>query len=368
MKTIAFYLPQYHSIPENDKWWGKGFTEWVNVKASKPLFKGHHQPEIPMDNNYYCLLDSETQEWQSALAQRYGVDGFCYYHYWFEGKLLLEKPMENMLKNPKVDIPFCVCWANETWARTWNGQESNILIKQNYDESKEAWEDHFNYLLPFFYDERYIKEDGKPLFVIYKPHLIKYCKEMIEFWNELAVKAGMKGIYFGYQHPSAFEHNLSQCHFDFNIEFEPTFTANELKRLHSNFRSKMLYGIMHPKWVERRIHHKLFHKPDIQDYDEIWERIIERPIRSQNTMPGAFPAWDNTPRRKNDAAIFYESTPEKFEKYLSLQVKKCKENNVKYFFINAWNEWAEGAHLEPDQRYGYGYLKALKNSLGLEEN
>ncbi|KAF5082675.1 Glycosyltransferase WbsX [anaerobic digester metagenome] len=361
MKKIAFYLPQFHAIPENDEWWGKGFTEWVNVKASKPQFKGHIQPEIPLNNNYYNLLDAETQVWQANLAKKYGIDVFCYYHYWFEGKLLLEKPMENMLHNKKIDIPFCICWANETWARTWDGQEKNILIQQKYNEDEDAWKAHFNYFLQFFKDERYLKHDGKPMLLIYKPQLILNCKAMLTYWQQLALQAGFSGLYIGYQHVSAFDSNMVQLGFDFGVEFEPFYTVRELKNGIATTQKKIAYSIRNPKWFIRKIYEKIMHRPVIYDYDEIWNRILNRsPIR-QSIMPGAFPAWDNTPRRGNKSGVFYGASPKKFAKYFKQQMKHAEEvYHAEYLFINAWNEWAEGAHLEPDECNRYEYLEGLK--------
>lgn len=361
MKKIAFYLPQFHTIPENDEWWGEGFTEWVNVKNSVPQFKNHIQPEVPLDKNYYCLLEDNIQRWQSDLAKEYGIDGFCYYHYWFEGKMLLEKPMEKMLANTEVTIPFCICWANETWARTWDGQEENVLIKQNYNENRAAWKKHFEYLLQFFLDDRYIKEKGKPLLLIYKPQLISNCKDMVTYWNELAVEAGLDGIYVGCQHPSAYDVPLEEMGMDFGVEFEPFFTVRELNHELNNKLKKITHYILKPKIFFRKVEHKLLKKPNIYDYDEIWKRIIKRVPLNENMMPGAFPSWDNTPRRSNTSDIFWGATPKKFKKYFHLQLEHANEEyQAEYIFINAWNEWAEGAHLEPDEHNKYGYLEALK--------
>ncbi|MGN0374718.1 MAG: glycoside hydrolase family 99-like domain-containing protein, partial [Butyrivibrio sp.] len=355
MKTIAFYLPQFHSIPENDEWWGKGFTEWSNVRASKPQFKGHIQPEIPYNNNYYNLLDPETQVNQAELAKEYGLSGFCYYHYWFEGKLLLEKPMENMLQNKQVDIPFCICWANETWARTWDGKEQDILIKQNYNEDEEGWKRHFDYLLPFFKDSRYIKHDGRPMILLYKPQLILNCKEMLSFWRKLAKKEGFPDLYIGYQHHSAFDSDMESYGFDFGIEFEPFYTVRELKKNTAGALRKCGYAIKHPKWIYRKFRQKFLKKPTIYDYDEIWKRILNRKPAAENIMPGAFTSWDNTPRRGNQSNVFLGASPQKFAKYFQQQVKHAKEvYGAEYLFINAWNEWAEGAHLEPDTYNGFG--------------
>ena len=199
MKIIAFYLPQFHEIPENNKWWGKGFTEWVNVKKARPLFENHNQPRVPLNKNYYNLLDEKTQKEQVKLANDYGLYGFCFYHYWFDGKLLLEKPVEKFLKNKSLDTHFCICWANEHWTNAWANKEAKVLIEQKYGNKKE-WKDHFDYLLNFFKDDRYIKENNKPLLVIYRPELIDCLKEMLEFWDEEAKKHGFAGLDFAYQH------------------------------------------------------------------------------------------------------------------------------------------------------------------------
>ena len=227
MKIIALYLPQYHDIPENDKWWGKGFTEWVNVKKAKPLYEGHYQPHVPLNNNYYNLLDDDVKIWQADLAKKYGVYGFCYYHYWFNGKMLLEQPMEQMLKNEKIDLPFCICWANEPWTRAWVG-ETETLIAQQYGYEKE-WKEHFDYLLPFFKDNRYIKEDNKPLFVIYRPEVIGVLKDMLNYWNELAIDNGFSGMKYAFQTLSMdVAKDPNKALFDYDIEFQPTYAYQDL--------------------------------------------------------------------------------------------------------------------------------------------
>lgn len=219
MKIIAFYLPQFHNIPENDEWWGDGFTEWVNVKKAKPLYEGHVQPKEPLDDNYYNLTDDDVKVWQSKLAKKYGVYGFCYYHYWFNGKLLLEKPMEQMLANPEIDTPFCICWANEAWTKAWVNS-TKMLIPQKYGEKKE-WKEHFDYMLKFFKDDRYIKCDGKPLLVIYKPELIECGNEMIDYFQELAKEAGFPGLTLAYQHGNMdfYSEKKDDSRYDLDIEF-----------------------------------------------------------------------------------------------------------------------------------------------------
>jgi len=363
-KIIAAYLPQFHSIPENDEWWGKGFTEWTNVKKSIPMFKGHNQPEIPLNGNYYCLLDENVQIWQANLAKKYGVYGFCYYHYWFNGKLLLEKPMENMLKNPLIDIPFCICWANESWARTWNGQENNLLIKQIYSEKKEDWKNHFDYLLPFFKDDRYIKVNGRPMLLLYKPQLIVKCKEMIDYWNCLAKEEGFEGLYIGAQHHSVFDFDKNKLGIEYRVEFEPFFTVRELIKEVKTPKGFIKYLIENPKSIVGKACSVLFHRSMIFDYDEIWTKSINRKPEFSSDIPGAFPAWDNTPRKGKNSKVFWKPNPKKFEKYMK---DKIIQSNIFYdsefIFMNAWNEWAEGAHLEPDEINKYGYLEALYNAL-----
>lgn len=348
MKKIAFYLPQYHCIPENDSWWGEGFTEWDNVKKSKPQFKSHYQPEVPLGENYYCLLDKEVQERQADLALQYGIDGFCYYHYWFEGKLLLERPAEQMLNDKKIKLEFCFCWANESWARTWDGQEKQILIKQNYNEDENAWKKHFDYLLPFFKDERYIRVNNKPLFILYKPQLIKNVDEFRRFWDKLAESHGFPGIYWAFQHDSAFDYVSKMDAFDMAIEFEPFYTVRTMPN-----RGKQP--------LMKRIIKKLCNMPTLYNYDEVWKYIIDREPELPISAPGIFTSWDNTPRRGNKALIFWKATPEKFRYYLDKKKTNLNRYNSQFIFINAWNEWAEGAHLEPDEKNGFGYLKAIKS-------
>ena len=221
MKVIAFYLPQFHEIPENNEWWGEGFTEWVNVKKAQKLFDGHNQPRIPLNNNYYNLLDNNVKKWQVELANKYGVYGFCFYHYWFNGKLLLEKPVEQFLKDKSLNIHYCICWANEHWTNAWAGKQAKVLIEQKYGTEKE-WKEHFEYLLPYFKDERYIKEDNKPLLIIYRPELIDCLKDMLEFWDKEAKKNGFAGLNFAYQHTGyTVSQNCDETLFDYALEYHP---------------------------------------------------------------------------------------------------------------------------------------------------
>lgn len=373
MKIIAFYLPQFHEIPENDEWWGKGFTEWVNVKKAKPLYDGHVQPKVPLDHNYYDLLDENVQVWQSELAKKYGVYGFCYYHYWFNGKMLLEKPIENMLRNQEIDIPFCICWANEAWTKAWVN-DTKVLIPQHYGTRKE-WEEHFNYMLPFFQDARYIRHEGKPLFIFYKPELIDCADEMIDCFQELAKKAGLPGLTIAYQHGNMdfYFPKKDRSKYDLNIEFQPIYARNDLSQKRS---------IEHPIYsFVKKVYNKasifagkkfgfeiMRRKESNQvqkfDYDEIWESILSKKVVDEKRVPGAFAMWDNTPRHGLKGHVYTGSTPEKFKAYLLQLIQKAKyEYQKDMIFVYAWNEWAEGGYLEPDEENGYGYLEAIKEAL-----
>ena len=377
MKIIAFYLPQFHNIPENDEWWGNGFTEWTNVKKAKPLYEGHMQPRVPLGGNYYNLLDDNVKIWQADLAKKYGVYGFCYYHYWFNGKMLLEKPMEQMLANKEVDIPFCICWANEPWTKAWVGDERKLLIAQEYGQEEE-WKQHFMYLLPFFKDERYITKDGKPLFVFYRPDIVPCMKEMIETWDKLAKENGLSGITFAFQSGDYDWNNSKGAKlFDYDIEFQPPYASHWLysndgkiisalkkcRRLLAGWAGKK-FGIDLYRYGTAQ--YKKMTGQTVANYDSMWQKIIEaKPMRS-NSIPGAFVKWDNTPRHGERGQINV-GTPEKFEYYLSKQIKHAREDyHEDMIFMYAWNEWAEGGYLEPDEDDKYGYLEAIKRAL--EEN
>lgn len=373
MKIITFYLPQFHSFPENDKWWGKDFTEWTNTKKSNSLFKGHYQPREPENDNYYNLLNDTTIEWQIKLAQEHGIYGFCFYHYWFkDGKKLMEKPIENYLKNKNLNQKFCLCWANENWTRTWDGKEKEVIMKQEYG-GKEEWEKHFYYLLDFFKDERYILKDEKPVLLIYKPLQISKIDQMLEMWQELAKLNGFKGICFIAQNDYLEINKLKKDIFDFGIAFEPSYTQefysiNNYKKLKNIFYNcKMTLEVNFQK--SKKILRSIFNisnnrwKVTILNYDLFWQDIISRK-ENEKVFSGAFTDWDNSPRRGiNNSRIFEGSTPEKFKSYMKQLIEKNKKNNKEMIFINAWNEWAEGAYLEPDKKYGKKYLQALKQAL-----
>ncbi len=368
MKIITFYLPQFHEIPENNEWWGKGFTEWVNVKKAQPLFDGHYQPRIPKDKNYYNLLDKKTIKWQAEIAKKYGIYGFCFYHYWFDGHMLLEKPIEIFLQNKDIDINYCISWANEDWTNAWANNSNKTLISQNYGSKKE-WINHFDYFLRFFKDDRYIKINNKPLLIIYRPELIGCLNEMLDTWNELAIENGFDGITFAYQH---FNYgnmkNKDDSRFSYQIEYQPSYAMKESEN------NRLLLFLKRIKNKIDVFSQKIFHK-SIQvstlknnlkkyDYDELWNNILKRNPENEKNVPGAFVGWDNTPRKNNRGSVVVNNTPSKFENYMVKQINNAKDKYHKDFiFMFAWNEWAEGGYLEPDEKYNYEYLQAIKNAL-----
>ena len=366
-KLFALYLPQFHEIPENNEWWGKGFTEWVNVKKAKPLFAEHYQPRIPKDRKYYNLLDINTIKWQVDLAKKSGIYGFCFYHYWFDGHMLLEKPVELFLKNKDINFKYCLSWANEDWTNAWVSHNTKTLISQTYGKQDE-WKRHFDYLKKFFLDERYIKINGKPLMIIYRPEIIPCLNDMLDYWSELARKEGLEGISFAYQHVNfGLMKKKDDSRFDFQIEYQPSYVITEMKsRSNSmlrNFKKKI--DIFSQTYFHRTISLSNFNKNvETYNYDEMWNRILSRRPDSEKNVPGAFVDWDNTPRRGNKGSLMVGTSPEKFETYLRKQIKRARNvYNKDMLFMFAWNEWAEGGYLEPDERYGTAYLDAIKNAL-----
>lgn len=358
-KILAYYLPQFHAIPENDEWWGKGFTEWTNVKKSKPLFKGHYQPRIPLDNNYYDLSCVETMAWQANLASENGVDGFVFYHYWFNGKLLLEKPLQNLLDTPEINMPFCLSWANEPWTRAWDGKTKDILIEQKYGAIAE-WEEHFEYLLKAFKDRRYIKtESGLPILLIYRAENICNFDEMISYWRKRILEEGFKGLHVVATN-TGFIDEFSVSNYDKRVDFEPfaTFSRNRtvINRLKSGFKTRAFKVIN--KYSRTSVHYST------QEYSEVWGYIINKK-NDEHSYPGAFVDWDNSARKGFKGMVFNGFSSEKFGTYFSAQYEKALKNKQEFLFINAWNEWAEGTYLEPDEKNGLTVLDSIKKVKGL---
>lgn len=354
MKILAMYLPQYHAIRENDKWWGEGYTEWTAVKNARPLFAGHQQPKVPLNHNYYDLVKQgvQTWKWQAELANQYNIYGFCIYHYWFCGKQLLEKPMEILRDTPEIDINYCICWANETWRRNWYNQEREILVEQTYGDAKD-WKQHFEYLLSFFKDKRYIKIDNKPVVHIYHSQDISKLKEMLDLWNNMARMEGFAGIYLISGATSA-GIDMREDLIDAHYYFEPGYTLkNDL-----GISAQLCYNVQVAyKKIMNRFRGKK-HLEHIVRIDTIWRRIEKR-LSCDGYYPGTFPMWDNTPRAGNIGLYYSGSTPERFKKHLK-NISEKYLNYSGYLYINAWNEWGEGAYLEPDELNLYGYLNAIE--------
>lgn len=346
-KTLAFYLPQFHRIPENDEWWAQGYTEWVAVRATEKIYEGHNQPRVPLNKNYYNLLEHDTMAWQAELMKTYHIHGMCMYHYWFEnGRRVLEKPAENLLRWTDITMPFCFCWANETWVRTWKklsgstnwtslyeskskSDDNGILLKQCYGREKE-WEEHFQYLLPFFQDDRYIKLNGMPVFLILTPSNIIPLWNMLYYFRKRARENGLPGIYVIGMEDGRIPG------MDATLIKQPVYEMMSFMQTHNQ------YPIVHP-------------------YDVMWEGILNRKIESDRTYLCGVVDYDDTPRKgKNYGYIVEGASPEKFYKYFKKLYQKSLLLNNEFVFVNAWNEWGEGMYLEPDEANGYGYLEAVR--------
>ncbi|HEY5536973.1 MAG TPA: glycoside hydrolase family 99-like domain-containing protein [Ignavibacteria bacterium] len=368
IKCIAHYLPQYHPIPENDKWWGKGFTEWTNVAKAKPLFKGHQQPKVPADLGFYDLRLPEIREQQAEMARKNGIYGFCYWHYWFNGKRLLERPFDEVLQSGKPDFPFCLAWANESWTGIWYGAHDKLLIEQTYG-GKNDLINHFKYLEKAFTDSRYIKIDNKPIFVIYRPSYLPDSKFILDFWREMAVKIGFSGIYFigSLNSEEVLKVNKRDSGFDGFIATNPDQMTSRYKGKKisvDGFVPVMKSNVKKIIPVEkiRNYLYKAQIKPNILDYKECIKYAFSDYELDDDHFPSVLPNWDNTPRCGRNGTVLQGSTPESFGKHLSDAVKllEKKPDNKKLIFLKSWNEWAEGNYLEPDIIWGTQYLETTK--------
>ena len=351
-RVIAFYLPQFHPIPENDEWWGKGFTEWMNVAKAKPLFRGHYQPHVPADLGFYDLRVPEARNAQAEMAKEYGIEAFCYYHYWFASKRLLERPFVEVVKSGKPDFPFCLCWANQTWTGIWHGCADKILIEQTYP-GHEDHQAHFDELLPAFADRRYVTVDGKPLFLIYRWDEIPNVHEVTDFWRELALKSGLRGLYIVavLHHKRTWvpeEHGFDGC-------------------VRSYLRSPKEQWIpwRHPIKKIIRFYEQKAGKPTVYSYEKTLLEVFADQVQGVEDYPCLMPNWDNTPRSGAGGVVLHGSTPELFRiqvrKALKLAESQPREHRL--VFVKSWNEWAEGNHLEPDLRFGKGYLEVLREEM-----
>jgi len=347
-------LPQYYPIPENDFWWGKGFTDWTNVARARPAFAAHYQPHLPADLGFYDLRLPEVREAQARLAAEYGIYGFCYHHYWFEGRRLLERPFNEMLASGRPDFPFCICWANENWTRNWDGQGRLVLLEQRHSH-----EDDIRFiesLLPAFRDPRYIRVNGKPLLIVYYSQLLPDPVKTTTTWRNHARAEGFADLYLlrAETHTIYANHpNATALGFDGALEFPPHAALSGTLRPAD------------PQWISES-------ESRIFDYREMALYSIRRPTPDYKLYRGVMPSWDNTPRRSNGGRyIFAHSTPELYEQWLAESIRWTRRHHTgeeQMVFINAWNEWAEGCHLEPDQRYGHRFLEATRNALLGSEN
>lgn len=357
-KILAMYLPQFHEIKENNEWWGKGHTEWVSCKSAKKYFKDQYQPKIPLNNNYYDLLDSNQQEWQAKIAKENGIYGFCYYHYWFEGKRLLEKPAENMLNNKNIDIKFCFSWANHSWTNSVSRLDSKTLIEQTYGSEKD-WIDHINYLIPFFKDSRYIKKDNKPVFIIYDLKAIKCFSKMKEIFDRVSIENGFDGIYYIStlkEEKDIYNENVKYV--DAQFEYQPRFSLGITRKINYSF----FYN------YKRFICKTYLNKICKTKYDKVWKLIYRRTPNNIKTYLGAYVNWDTTARWQKRGEYHSGYSLEKFRSFFQKQFRRACLRNDEFLFITAWNEWSEGAYMEPDEKYGYGVLNTIKDIVESDEN
>ena len=351
-KLIAFYLPQYHPIPENDEWWQPGFTEWTNVVKAKPLFKGHIQPKIPRDLGFYDLRVPETREKQAELAKKAGIYGFCYWHYWFgNGKRLLERPFDEVVASGKPDFPFCLGWANHTWAnKTWTpGKDDKILIEQQYP-GKQDYIDHFLTMLPAFKDNRYITIEGKLVFLIWDSLGIPDVKDFFNTWNELALQHELPGFYYiGFCRDIKHIEELKEIGYD-SVCVDLLLKCKKEIPWKSELKWKLYNHLNHP--IPRQIEWNAYHKACVDFFKNNNDGII----------PCIMPNWDHSPRSKNRGEILMNSSPENFAHLLKdiIEIKEHSKDPDNVVFIKSWNEWGEGNYLEPDQQYGLGYINALE--------
>ncbi len=347
-RIIAFYLPQYHPIPENDAWWGKGFTEWTNVGKAKPLYRGHYQPRVPADLGYYDLRVPETRQAQADMARSYGVEGFMYWHYWFGGgKRLLERPFNEVLASGEPDFPFALAWANETWKGFAHGLANrNTLIEQRY-LGEQDYIDHFHAVLPAFRDRRYITVDGKPLFMVYKPLQHPDMQAFVELWQRLARENGLPGIYFVGQAEVGQEQKILRLGMDAACIFRMMECVNRRPFL---------------KQAVQRIKINLFKHPRVFRYAEAARWFVGPEDTRDDIIPTIYSGWDHTPRSGCEGTVFSHYTPDVFERHVK-QVLRAVENkpaSLKIVFVKSWNEWGEGNYMEPDRRYGLQFLERLK--------
>jgi len=339
IRLIAFYLPQFHPTPENDLWWGKGFTEWTNVTRAEPLFEGHYQPRQPTDLGFYDLRLRETRHEQISIARKFGIDGFCYHYYWFSGTRILHQPLDDMLADPESDMPFCLCWANESWTRRWDAADHDVLIAQ-----QNLPDDDLNFiksLVPFFNDERYIRIDGAPFLIVYRPQHLPDARKSVGVWREYCKRIGIREIHIC----AALTHgnkDYARFGFDSGVEFPP----HNLEGCTS---------------INHRINFFEPFQGNVLEYKDIAQSYLNRTYGEKNIFRAVFPSWDNSARTGARALVVLNGTPENYAHWLFETIRKTADDSSgedRFVFINAWNEWAEGCYLEPDSRFQNKFLEA----------
>ena len=359
VRLIAFYLPQFHPIPENDAWWGKGFTEWTNVAKAKPLFPGHYQPHIPGDLGFYDLRVPETRAAQAEMARTYGIEGFCYWHYWFSGKRLLERPFNEVLKSGEPNFPFCLAWANQTWTGIWHGASDRILIEQTYPGIQD-YQAHFYAVLSAFQDPRYTTCEGKPVFIVHRPAELPEPRRFTDLWRELAVKTGLKGIYF--LGIAGHRWSPNENGFDASILDNPGVALQCLTE-----RPLPLPGKVWRKASRlcASRYKPMLGLPTVIRYRDVMQCACP-PLNEKFTQyPCVIPNWDNTPRSGANGVVFHQSAPELFWIHFrqALEQSMHRELGKRFVFVKSWNEWAEGNYLEPDLRFGHQYLDVVREEV-----
>jgi lipopolysaccharide biosynthesis protein len=359
-QLITFHLPQFYPTPQNDVWWGKGFTEWTSVTRTTPRFRGHYQPHLPADLGFYDLRMPEARAAQADLARQYGLGAFCYYHYWFMGDRLLERPVDELIASGQPDFPYCLCWANHHWTRNWDGQEQAMLQRQDY--SVEDDHRHFEWLSRAFRDPRYLRLNGRPVFLIYRGSGMPDVKATLLRWRDLARKAGIGELFLA--HVESSKADLGKCRewgFDAGVEHAPNWAIlPPPQRRTFLWRVLRKLGLSEKAWGQ----HAFF------DYGEIRKAMTAQPEPDYLQFRTVLPMWDNSARRKSAAYVLLNSSPAAYQEWLEETIRKAKrlEDGSRVVFINAWNEWAEGNHLEPCQKWGHAYLEATQAALRNTEN
>lgn len=348
IKPIAFYLPQFHPVKENSEWWGPGFTEWTNVSKARPNFEGHYQPQIPRDLGFYDLRMPEAIQAQVDMAKEYSIYGFCFYYYWFSGRRILEKPVDVFFEN-NIDFPFCFCWANENWTKRWDGGNNEVLLENEHsiENDNRFIED----VIPYMKDKRYITYDGLPVIVVYRPDILTNSKETFKYWKAKAIEAGLPGLF------------VANVAF-YNIDNPNDWGADALVEFPPHQYLPNAFALRTPQITNSQF------SGNIMDYRSVMTDSINRSHDDFLFIHSAMPSWDNTARRQNDPFTFVNSSPQLFEYWLRRQCVKTTadpKNKEKFVFINAWNEWAEGAHLEPCLKYGHEHLKAVKRATQMDK-